>query len=58
MVRHGRCWFQMGWRSFGFVLLEEMQSGQGPVGYWNETRRSTAAQTLLLDLRKRSDDMQ
>lgn len=57
MVRHGRRWFQMGWRLFGFGLLEEMQSGRRPVGYRNETRRSTAAETVMLDLRRRSDEM-
>lgn len=46
----------MGWRLFGFGLLEEKHSPQRPVSYRNETRRSRAAHTLLLDLRRQSDD--
>lgn len=57
MVRHGRCWFQMGWRLFGFGLLEEMKSGRLLIVDLGETRAARAAETVMLDLRRRSDEM-
>jgi len=47
----------MGWRLFGFGLLEEMQSGRLSIVDLGETRPARAAETVMLDLRRRSDEM-